>query len=129
MEIRSEDYILGIWFAEKNKGIEKGNVLGMAIRRPDGKWYVEIRTRMYRDEKTFASDDKKRFNSFELKKDTPEEFVKEKLDEIFDMTKNFFPNYYEYVEIKGNLEAMLLKTAELKWFNVMHLPKGGSNDN
>lgn len=114
MELFKEDYVVGVWFAEKK---DYGNFQLTVIKR-NGAWLGEYRFRYYVDHKIHGSNDKKSFYTIQPPPETTEEqiigmgnLITQKLKEIMGC------EITEYVEVRGDMDKFLFRLAQKDWFH------------
>jgi len=103
MNIGKNDYVLGLWYCEKHKGEHPGYSIIIVNRNPEGIWYLNIRNHFKNEqvaEHTFKMDDK-----------PSEDIIKLRVKLLYDVAKNFFPDFYEYIEVKGDYMALAFRVA------------------
>lgn len=120
MDIRQNDYILGVWFISS----EDKDWLCTVVKR-DGKWVGEYRFRYYADDKVFDSDDKKSFYTFEAEGDLPEELIKERIDTIAQkMTELdiWAGSTLQYVDVRGDGAVWVEKMRNAPFVHIQETP-------
>ena len=122
MEFFKDDYILGIWFAEKKNYC---NFVMTVVRRCD-QWLGEYRFRYFAgsSQKVFESDDVKSFYKFSLKATLSEEEIIRDCNLSMDESKkrDLF-DFYEYVEVKGDFEKFKFRIAQEPWCHIKTVRK------
>lgn len=116
MDFKQEDYVLGVWFAEKKNG---DNWL-MTIKQKQGTtdcWEGEYRFRYKKDDKIFNSEDEKNVYSLGIDGESEDQIV-EKLNGLFEVIKTEYTAHSEYVEIKGGMEKFMFRLAQCPWSNI-----------
>lgn len=126
MEFDKDDYILGVWFA--NADDNNSNFM-LTVKRKLGEvdqWEGEYRTRYFKDNKTFNSEDIKNFRAFKTKGSISEDRIEKKMHDLFDFVKIKYNKDREYVEIKGGMDKFVFKLAQCEW---SHIKKFNSEEN
>lgn len=99
IELKPGDYVLGIWVFDN----PPYNLLGI-VRKSEGQWIFDVRTRTYVDDKIFDSKDRKRFWQVTYKPDQTEESVLESVREMF--------HHLSTIEGDGTYHETLVKSTD-----------------
>lgn len=122
MEMREDDYILGIWFISW----ETGDWMLTAIKR-DNKWLGEFRFRYCSDESKALFDGKDRKSFYTLSiEDKSEDEVRTVLNEMFEVFKKNCPHtitHAEHVPIEGSFEDFLMIMSNVSWCHIKTMKK------
>lgn len=115
MELQSEDYILGYWFASDDMD---NCWYTMAIKR-NNEWLIQ-QTFRYDEEDDgefdpFSGKDRKNITNFGVMGNTSEESVIEKINTIWSVVKTRYTRYSDMFLVKGNVEKFL-GTAKTKHY-------------
>jgi len=106
--IDKNDYILGVWHCERLRGNDKGYAFVIAKKPKEGNWQLLIKTHT----KNLASKEPL-ILTFD---DSPDiDTIKLRAELVFEPAKSFFPDFSEYVEVKGSKEKLLLLVAEARF--------------
>lgn len=121
MEMKEDDYILGVWFAEA----PNNDNFMLTLKRDDSpkNWIGEYRFRYLVDDKAFNSDDKKSFYGIKIKDKTENQVIKEMNKALKYVHKEKYTKRNEFVEIKGGLEKFMFRLAQQDWANVKQVSK------
>jgi hypothetical protein len=114
MNIQEDDYILGVWYCEKFRGKHKGYAIVIARKPKQRDWQLIIKSStldmMDREPVILTFDD---FPSLET--------MKARGELVFEPAKIFFPDFSEYIEVKGHVELLLLAIAEAKCYDKIRI--------
>lgn len=119
MEIKDNDYIVGMWFAEA----KNGDNWQLTLLKRDNKWLGEYRFRYKVDEKVFDSKDKKSFYSFTIDGKMKEKEVIAKLNKLFELIKIKYPKG-KFVEVKGDMDKFMYVMAQEKFIHIKFEKRG-----
>jgi hypothetical protein len=99
MKISKDDYILGVWYCEKNRGDHQGYSIIIASKSFDGLWNIHIRNK---------------FDNGNIKEQCigfsnhpTEEQMIERAGYFYDVATHFFPDLKEIIEVKGDYIKMI----------------------
>jgi len=115
IELHENDYILGIWFAEKH---DFGNWICIIKRGKDPNgWVGGYRFRQFSDNKVFDSEDLSESYNIKEKIASEEQMIKS-INNIFSIVKLKYCDVHEFVEVKGNLDKLVELTKNSSWFHM-----------
>lgn len=118
MEIKPNDYILGMWFAEDMEG---NNFLA-SVKKTTEKWECEYRFRYIKDDNIFDSKDEKSFYRFTVGIEAPEEQVKGAMEMLFKCIKIKYNKFSEAVLVQGNVDKFFKAVEGKPWCNMKKMP-------
>ncbi len=118
MEFDDRDYVLGYWIASDK---DDNNWYCFVKRSPDGTWHVRYTFRYHKNTDPWSDDDTKNIYSYEIKKDSTEEFVLSAINKLFDVIKIKFPEFSDHFLVQGDAKKcmeMLKKKDYIHWKSV-----------
>jgi len=99
MNITKDDYILGVWYCEKNRGDHQGYSLMVVAKNSESLWSIHIRN------KFDNGNIKEQCLGFDNHPSGDQMIERAKL--LYDVAVNFFPDLKEVIDIKGDYFKMI----------------------
>lgn len=127
MEINDKSYILGVWFSD----YEIGNIMITAFKtdKEVDEWTAEVRLRLYEDNKTFLSDDRKDFYGRSWPKGTDKEKVIKDCNRLVEIYKGAYkPHLHEYVSVEGDMDKLMEELEKKDWAKIKKLNTDNEED-
>lgn len=114
IELTSDSYILGFWFASNSKGDD----WMCCVQKDKGSdtWKGNFRFRERVDEKIYGSDDKKTWHSFKGK-DQGEEKMISLIDAMMMVISVEYPDT-DRLLVQGDMDVLFEKGQEKPWMNM-----------
>lgn len=99
MKISKDDYILGVWYCEKNRGDHQGYSIMIVSKDSEDQWNIHIRN------KFDVGNIKEQCIGFA--NHPTEEQMNERTKLFYDVATHFFPDLKEVIEVKGDYLKMI----------------------
>ena len=112
MDFHPNDYVLGVWFAQK---FNSGDVIICVKKKPQG-WQIEYLIRVIEDGKITSKTNRRLM----LSPIETEDETKSRIDKVFLTLKRMYPDFGQYVDIRGDYHALLFKLAMTDWVHFDH---------
>jgi hypothetical protein len=102
IEFLSDEYVLGVWFAEKNRA----NSLILVVKKRKGVWKVDYMFKF--------PDGSKKVRTLHVKSDT-EDNLKTRMEGVFNRFRKKYDGFHDYVDIRGDYHKAQFKLAMTDW--------------